>query len=339
MTAQQARINRAGNQTTMITATRRAALASFGLLLSAPAIHAQGWQASRPIRIIVTYPPGGVNDIVARIIADPLGRELGQPVVIENRAGAGGNIGTQAAAQAEADGHTILFGTTALFGVNPILYASSGVDAVRDFTSLGTIGEVANVLSVIPSRVQATTVRTLIDEAKRRPLIYGSVGNGSSSHLSATVFLRMAGIEATHVPYRGSSPLVAAMLAKDVDFAFDTTATSTAHIRAGSLLPLAVTTGGRASALPEVPTMQEAGLNGYELGIWFNLAVPKRTPAPILERLTEALERSRNAQTAERLRTAYVEPLAVPREANDGWVAASASRWQAIAREAHIAID
>lgn len=323
----------------MIITKRRAAMAGFGTLLAAPAARAQEWHPSRPIRLIVTYPPGGVNDIVGRIIADPMTRELGQPVIVENRAGAGGNIGTVAAAQAEADGHTILFGTTALFGVNPVLYTNSGVDAVRDFTSLGTIGEVANILSVIPGRVEATDLRGFIAEARRRPLTYGSVGNGSSSHLSATVFLRMAGIEATHVPYRGSSPLVAAMLAKEVDFGFDTTATSTAQIRAGALRPLAVTTTARASALPDVPTMAEAGLPGYDLGIWFNLAVPRRTPANIVARLTEALEKSRTAQTAERLRTAFVEPLAVPRAENDSWVAASATRWQSIAREARIALD
>lgn len=322
-----------------IKTTRRAALAGLGTLLAAPALHAETWQPTRPLRMIVTYPPGGVNDIVGRLVAEPLSRELGQPVVIENRAGAGGNIGTLAAAQAEPDGYTILFGTTALFGVNPILYANSGVDAVRDFTSLGTIGEVANILSVIPGRVEATDVRGLIAEAKRRPLVYGSVGNGSSSHLSAVVFLKMAGIEATHVPYRGSSPLVAALLAKEVDFGFDTTATSTAHVRAGAFRALAVTTARRASALPDVPTMQEAGLPDYELGIWFNLAVPKRTPAPVAARLTEALERTRTEETATRLRNAFVEPLAVPRAENDRWVAASAARWQQIAREAHIAAD
>ncbi|HEY4254218.1 MAG TPA: tripartite tricarboxylate transporter substrate binding protein [Roseomonas sp.] len=323
----------------LIKATRRATLAGFGTLLAAPALHAQGWQPTRPLRLIVTYPPGGVNDIVGRIVADPLSRELGQAVVVENRAGAGGNIGTIAAAQAEPDGHTILFGTTAMFGVNPVLYANSGVDAVRDFTSLGTIGEVANILSVVPGRIEATDVQALITEAKRRSLTYGSVGNGSSSHLSAVVFLKMAGIDAIHVPYRGSSPLVAALLAKEVDFGFDTTATSTAQIRAGSFRALAVTTSRRASALPEVPTMAEAGLTGYELGIWFNLAVSKRTPAPVVARLTEALERTRTAQTTERLRNAFVEPLVVPRAENDAWVAASANRWLAIARDAHIAAD
>lgn len=318
---------------------RRAALAGLGSILAAPAPRAQGWQPTRPVRIIVTYPPGGVNDIVARIVAEPLSRELGQPVVIENRAGAGGNIGTQAAAQADADGHTILLGTTALFGVNPIVYAASGVDAVRDFTSLGMIGQVANVLSVIPGRVQATNLQGFIEEAKRRPLIFGSVGNGSSSHLSCVVFMKMAGIEATHVPYRGSSPLVAAMLAKEVDFGFDTTATSTAHVRSGAFRALAVTTTTRAGALPDVPTMQEAGLAGYDLGIWFNLAVPKRTPAPVVARLREALAATRTQQTADRLRTAFVEPMTMPPAETDAWIAASAARWQAIAREARITAD
>lgn len=321
--------------------TRRATLAGLGTVLAAPALKAQPWQPTRPLRIIVTYPPGGVNDIVGRIIAEPLSRELGQPVVIENRAGAGGNIGTVAAAQAEPDGYTILFGTTALFGVNPLLYAaSSGVDAVRDFTSLGMIGEVANVLSVIPGRVQATNMADFITEAKRRPLIYGSVGNGSSSHLSAALFLSMTGIEATHVPYRGSSPLVAAMLAREVDFGFDTTATSTAQIRAGAFRPLAVTTTTRATALPDVPTMQQAGLAGYDLGIWFNLGVPRRTPAPVVARLAEALDRARSAPaTHERLRTAFVEPMTLPFAENEAFIQASATRWQAIARAARVSID
>jgi tripartite-type tricarboxylate transporter receptor subunit TctC len=324
----------------MANSTRRLALAGLGTLLATPALRAQPWQPTRPLRIVVTYPPGGVNDIVGRIIAEPLSRELGQSVLIENRAGAGGNIGTVAAAQAEPDRHTILFGTTALFGVNPILYAASGVDAVRDFTSLGMIGEVANILSVIPGRVEATNMAAFIAEAKRRPLIFGSVGNGSSSHLSAALFLSMTGIEATHVPYRGSSPLVAAMLAREVDFGFDTTATSTAHVRSGALRPLAVTTSTRASALPDVPTMQEAGLAGYDLGIWFNLGVPRRTPAPIVARLAEGLERARNAPaTHERLRTAFVEPMSLPLAQNEAFIQASAGRWQAIARAARVSID
>ena len=320
---------------------RRTTLAGFGALLAAPALRAQpaAWTPNRPVRLIVTYPPGGVNDIVGRIVAEPLGRVLGQPVIVENRAGAGGNIGTQAAAQSDADGQTILFGTTAMFGVNPILYASTGVDAVRDFTCLGTIGEVANVLSAVPTRVKAGSVAEFIAEAKSRPLIYGSVGNGSSSHLSAVVFLKTAGIDATHVPYRGSSPLVAAMLAQEVDFGFDTTATSTAHAQSGAIKALAVTTGRRASALPAVPTLKESGMPDYDLGIWFGLFVPAKTPPEITLRLTEALEQTRTPQTEERLKTAFVDSLHIPRAEAGDWVKASAARWQAIARDARIAID
>ncbi len=319
---------------------RRRSLAALAATLAAPAVQAQGWNPTRPIRLIVTYPPGGVNDIVGRIVAEPLGRELGQPVVVENRAGAGGNVGTVAAAQADPDGHTILFGTTALFGVNPILYASSGVNAARDFVSLATIGEVANVLSVVPERLpQVTSVQQLVDEAKRKPLLYGSVGNGSSSHFSAMVFLKSAGIDATHVPYRGSSPLVAAMLSKEVDFGFDTTATSTNHIRSGAFRALAVTTSRRASALPDVPTMQEAGVRDYDLGIWFSLYVLKRTPAPIVARLREALKATRGEQTSQRLRNAFVDPLVVPDDQLEQWEAARFARWQQVTREAGITAD
>ncbi|PHK95394.1 hypothetical protein CR162_07840 [Pseudoroseomonas rhizosphaerae] len=323
--------------------TRRLALAALGGLTAPGLLRAQtagmAWKPSRPVRLIVTYPPGGVNDIVGRIVAEPLGAALGQPVVVENRAGAGGNIGTVAASQAEPDGHTILFGTTAMFGVNPVLYRDSGVNAAEDFRCLGTIGEVANVLSAVPRRSQARTVQELVAEARQRPLVYGSVGNGSSSHLSAVVFLKSAGIEATHVPYRGSSPLVAAMLAGEVDFGFDTAATSTAHIRAGALRPLGVTTTRRASALPEVPTMQEAGLKDYDLGIWFGLFVSARTPAHVVEGLQQAMLSTRTPQIAERLQRAYVDPLAIPAGQLDAWVKEGSRRWQAIAREAGIRAD
>ncbi len=318
--------------------TGMAAMAVPGLLRAQPGDGA-GWKPTRPLRLIVTYPPGGVTDIVGRIVAEPLAQELGQAVVVENRAGAGGNVGTLAAAQAEPDGHTILFGTTAMFGVNPVLYANSGVDAVRDFVPLGTIGEAANVLSVIPRRMRASTVQELVTEARQRPLVFGSVGNGSSSHLSAAVLLRSTGMEATHVPYRGSAPLVTAMLAGEVDFAFDTTATSTAHVRSGAFRPLAVTTSRRASALPEVPTMQEAGLSGYDLGIWFGLFAPVRTPPAAVARLQEALSRTRTPQTTDRLRAAFVDPLVVPTEDLQRWFTDSSAQWQQITRAAGVTAD
>ncbi|WP_431283282.1 Bug family tripartite tricarboxylate transporter substrate binding protein [Humitalea sp. 24SJ18S-53] len=320
--------------------TRRATLA-LPALLAAPALHAQPttWAPSRPLRLIVTYPPGGVTDIVGRLVADPLGRELGQAVVVENRAGAGGNIGTQAAVQAEPDGYTLMLGTTALFGVNPILYTASGIDALRDLVPVGITGEAANVLSVLPRRVRATTVAELVAEAKARPLVYGSVGNGSSSHLSALRFLQDFGIEATHVPYRGSAPLVAAMLANDVDFGFDTPATSTAHIRAGTFRALAVTTAQRASALPDVPTLKESGLPDYDMGIWFGIFAPRRIPAPVATRLKQAMAAIRTPAQDERLRNAFVDPILVPEDRMQAYVESTAMAWQAIARAARISAD
>jgi tripartite-type tricarboxylate transporter receptor subunit TctC len=298
-----------------------------------------GWRPDRPLRVIVTFPPGGVMDICGRLGAELLGRALDQPVVVENRAGAGGNVGALAAAQAAPDGYTILLGSPAILGVNPVLYPRSGVDAARDFVPLGTIGEVANILSVVPRRVQATSVAELIAEAKRRPLLFGSVGNGSSSHLAGATFLRMAGIEATHVPYRGSAPLVTAMLAGEVDFGFDTTATSTPHIRSGAFRALAASTTRRASALPEVPTFAEAGLPGYDVGLWTGLFVHKATPAPVVAALRQAMAKGRTPEYEEKLRRAYVDPLLVPEEELVRWTAESAARWNAVSRELKLEAD
>ncbi len=324
--------------------TRRASLAAgaaAAALLAAPAaLRAQPGFPGRPLRILVTYPPGGVTDIMARIVAEPLSRGLGQPVVVENRAGAGGNIGVAAAAAAEPDGHTLLLGTAATHGVNPVLYASSGVDAVRDFLAVGTIGEVANVLSVNPRRLDVKTVQELVAAGRRGGLVHGSVGNGSSSHLCAAMFLRAAGFEATHVPYRGSSPAVAALLAGEFDSLFDTTATSTAHVRSGAFRALAVSSARRASALPEVPTMGEAGIPGYEVSVWNGLFVHRRTPPEAVARLQEAFGAAMDeAATRDRLRGAFVDPLIVPAADLPRWLAAEHARWIQMARDARLSVE
>ncbi|MBV1795591.1 tripartite tricarboxylate transporter substrate binding protein [Siccirubricoccus sp. G192] len=320
--------------------TRRALLgAPLAGLLAAPALHAQPGFPNRPLRIIVTYPPGGVTDLMGRIMAEPLGVRLGQPVVVENRAGAGGNIGVQAAAQADPDGYTLLLGTAATHGVNPVLYANSGVDAVRDFATIGTIADMANVLSVNPSRLDVKSVAELVARGKRGNLIYGSVGNGSSSHLSAVMFMKAAGFEAVHVPYRGSSPAVAALLAGEFDFLFDTTATSTTQIRAGAFRALAVTTGRRASALPDVPTLQEAGIAGYDLPVWNALFVHRRTPPEVLARLQSAFNQAMDETTQQRLRGAFVDPLVVPTAELPQWLEREHARWTQLARDAKLSVD
>jgi tripartite-type tricarboxylate transporter receptor subunit TctC len=319
--------------------TRRTALGILAAPLVASSPRAQGAFPSRPLRLIVTYPPGGVTDIMGRISAEALGPRLGQPVVVENRAGAGGNIGVQAAATAEPDGYTLLLGTAATHGVNPVLYANSGVDAVRDFVAVGTIADMANVLSVNPRRLDVKSVAELVETGKRRTLVYGSVGNGSSSHLSAAILLRDAGFAATHVPYRGSSPAVAALLAGEFDFLFDTTATSTAHVRSGAFRALAVTSARRAFALPEVPTLQEAGIAGYDLPVWNALFVHRNTPPPVLARLQEAFSQAMDEAMQARLRAAFVDPLLVPTAELPAWLAREHERWTRMAREARLTVD
>ena len=319
--------------------TLRTAVAILAAPLVASSPRAQGAFPSRPLRLIVTYPPGGVTDIMGRISAEALGPRLGQPVMVENRAGAGGNIGVQAAAAAEPDGYTLLLGTAATHGVNPVLYANSGVDAVRDFVTVGTIADMANVLSVNPRRLDVKSVAELVETGKRRTLVYGSVGNGSSSHLSAAILLRDAGFAATHVPYRGSSPAVAALLAGEFDFLFDTTATSTAHVRSGAFRALAVTSARRAFALPEVPTLQEAGIAGYDLPVWNALFVHRNTPPPVLARLQEAFSQAMDEAMQARLRAAFVDPLLVPTAELPAWLAREHERWTRMAREARLTVD
>jgi tripartite-type tricarboxylate transporter receptor subunit TctC len=319
--------------------TRRTALGILAAPFLARPSRAQAGFPNRPLRLVVTYPPGGVTDIVGRICAEALGPKLGQPVVVENRAGAGGNVGVQAAAAAEPDGHTLLFGTAATHGVNPVLYADSGVDAARDFAAVGTAADMANVLSVNPKRLDVGSVPELVAAGKRRNLVYGSVGNGSSSHLSAATFLRGAGFEATHVPYRGSSPAVAALLAGDFDFLFDTTATSTAHARSGAFRALAVTTARRASALPDVPTLQEAGFAGFDLSVWMGVFVHKRVPETVLAKLRDAFGQGMDEAARNKLRGAFVDPLSVPPADLPRWVEAERERWGRLAREARLTVD
>lgn len=319
---------------------RRSALALTSLLAAPTTLRAQGSFPNRPLRLVCTYPPAGVTDIVSRLMAEPLGRILGQPVVVENRAGAGGQIGAMAVHQADADGYTLMLGTAAMFGVNPVLYASQGLVPERDFAHLGMVGVTPNVLSVNAKKNTIQSVAELVAAGKRGTLTMGSVGNGSSSHLSGVLFLKKAGFEATHVPYRGSSPTVAALLAGDVDFIFDTTASSTTQVRAGNFRGLAVTTAQRSFALPEVPTLQEAGVADYDLGPWVGLHCSAKVPEPIVTRLRAAVsEAMAIPATLQKLRDAYVEPYSVPEAQLGKAIHDSAAAWSQLARDANLRAD
>jgi tripartite-type tricarboxylate transporter receptor subunit TctC len=325
----------------MSTITRRAALVAGASMLAAPALHAQTGFPNKPLRIIVPYPPGGVTDLMGRLAAEAMGRHLGQPVVVENRAGAGGNIGAKVAAQAEPDGYTLFLGTMATQGVNPVLYPDPSFDPRRDLAGVGMMADMPNVLVCNPRRWNPANAQEAIARMKAEPgkILFGSVGNGSSSHLSQVMLTRMAGLDVVHVPYRGSSPAVAAMIAGDLDLLFDASATSGPHIKGGTIKGLAITMNRRIESLPDIPTLDESGVRGYHLSVWNGVLTQPRVPQPILARLQEAFGKAMDAAMLQRLRANFTEPLIIPPAQLQAWLNEDAERWARVAREAAIRVD
>jgi tripartite-type tricarboxylate transporter receptor subunit TctC len=270
------------------TALRAIAVATAGLAV-APAAWGQQDYPSRTVRIVVPYPPVGPTDIVARVVGQKMSERLKQPVIIENRAGASGNIGAEAVAKAPADGYTLLMGTTA-HAINPSLFASLGYDFGRDFEPVALLTSVPLVLVVHPS-VPARTVPELIAHAKSKPgeLAYGSSGNGQSTHLAAELFKTMAGVSMTHVPYKGSAPALIDLAGGQVSAMFDTMLSAMPQVKAGRLRALAVTSATRSTAAPELPTVAEAALPGYEAVAWNGLLAPKGTPPQIVALLNRTV--------------------------------------------------
>ncbi len=266
-----------------------AAVLGFALFM-AQSLFAQSYP-SRPVRLICPYPPGGATDIIARAIAIELSKELGQPVVVDNRPGAGGRVGAEMVAHATPDGYTILLsGISAALG--PLLYSKMNYDAVKDFTPIAALASFSNVLVVNPG-VKAESVKELITLAKAAPgkLNFASSGNGATTHLSGELFKYLAGVDMQHVPYKGSAPAITDLIGGQVQMMFDNIPSALPHVRAGKLRALAVTGARREAELPDVPTMAEAGVPGYESGGWFGLAVPAGTPREIVSKLNEAADK------------------------------------------------
>ncbi|WP_370637428.1 tripartite tricarboxylate transporter substrate binding protein [Cupriavidus sp. AU9028] len=249
---------------------------------------AQAWPA-RPIRMVVPYPPGGPTDIVARVVGQKLGERLGQTVVVENRPGAGGNIGAEAVATAAPDGYTMLVATTA-HAINMTLFRKPGYDTRRDFAPVSLLTRGPLVLVTAPT-TPAKNVGELIALAKAKPgaVTFASSGNGQSTHLSAELFNTMAGIRMTHVPYKGSAPALTDVIGGQATVMFDTMLSAMPFVRDGKLRALAVTGASRSPAAPELPTIAESGLPGYEATAWNALLLPAGTPAPVVERISQAL--------------------------------------------------
>ena len=263
-----------------------AALALAAIALGAPA----QTYPNKPIRLVCPFPPGGAVDIASRAVAHELQQLLGQPVTVDNRPGAGGNIGADAVAKSAPDGYTLLMTTSGIMAINPALYSKLPFDTVKDFAPVSEMVYLNNVL-VVNTSVPAKSVKELIALAKAQPgkLTYASSGNGTSIHLSGELFKSMTGVDMLHIPYKGSSPAVTDLLGGQVNMMFDNIPSSLPHIKAGKLRALAVTGSKRSQLLPELPTIAEAGVPGYDSYVWFGIVAPAGTPPEIIAKLNAAL--------------------------------------------------
>ena len=254
-------------------------------------VQAQDSYPTKPVRIIVAYPAGGANDIVARAIGQELAQELGQPMVIENKSGAAGIIGADAAAKSPPDGYT-LFMAAGAHTLAPSLHKSLPYDIVRDFqpVSLAALG---TYLLVVHPSVPANSVKELIELAKSKPggLSFASSGVGAPPHLAGVMFQKLAGVTLNHVPYRGDTPAIADMMAGHVQLGFMSIQPLIPQVKAGTLRALAITSGKRSAAMPELPTIAESGLPGYDIGTWWGLLAPAKTPRPIVDRIAAAMRK------------------------------------------------
>ena len=260
--------------------------ATLALAVLAPQnVHAQTYPA-KPVRLIVPYAPGGATDIIARAAAIELAKTLGQPVVVDNRAGAGGNLGADMVAKSAPDGYTMVMSANSLHGITPFLYTKLSYDPNKDLAPVIVFASFANVLALHPG-VKANSVKELIALIKAQPgkLSYASSGSGSTIHMSGEMFKQLLGLDITHIPYKGSGPAVSDLMGGQVQMMFDNIPSAISHIRSGKLRALATTGPKRAAVLPELPTMIESGVPGFESTAWFGLAMPAGTPKEIIARM------------------------------------------------------
>jgi len=326
---------------------RRHALA---LLCAAPLALAASatWAQPRPLRLVVPYPPGGPLDIVARALADKVKDTLG-PVVVENRPGAGGNVGADLVAKSAPDGTTIVMGAVATHAINPWLYNRIPYDPIRDFTPITLVAQVPNVLVMnadTAQRLQIAGIADLVAHARRNPgkLNYGSGGNGSAGHLAGEMFKAQAGVDAVHVPYAGGPPAQLALVSGQVDFNFDNLAAASANIRSGKLKALAVTTLRRSSAMPDLPTVAEAGaavgLKAFDIGTWFGLFGPARLPADVTQRLNRAFVDALNSpEIKTRMATLMAEPSPMGPDEFGAFVKAELAKYEGVVKASGAKVD
>jgi tripartite-type tricarboxylate transporter receptor subunit TctC len=295
---------------------------------------------AKPVRMVIPFPPGGATDIVGRVLAQKLGERWAQPVVVENRPGAGGTIGSDAVAKSAPDGYTLLVATTSTHAVGPVLQKLP-YDALADFTPITLLAHSPNVLVVSP-QLGAANVRDVIAAAKAKPgaLSFASSGNGTITHLTGELFKLMAGVDLLHVPYKGTALSVPDIANNRVSMLFDNIVSAQPHVRSGAVKPLAVTTVKRSALMPELPTVAESGLPGFESSAWFGLFGPARLPLEIQSRLHEATVAALNASDArERLIAAGAEPAGDAGEDFVRQIRADMARWSQVIKAANVKVE
>ena len=310
------------------------------LMLAAGAVQAQSYP-SKPVRVIVPFPPGGTTDIVARLVADQLGSTLGQPAVIENRAGAGGAIGATEIARAAPDGYTLGLATVSTHGVNPAINPKLAYDPLRDFTPISNLASVPNVVSAHPS-LGIADLKQLVERAKANPgkITYASAGNGSLSHMLGELFKSSTSTDLLHVPYKGVGPALNDTLGGQVNILFDNLPSSLPHIQSGKLRALAVASASRLEVLPDVPTFAEAGVPQLNDPSWFGLVGPAKLPEPLLARVHDAVTKAlASPEVRSRMRQAGAVPVGnTPREFAEQ-IRAEFERHKRVAAERGIRIE
>ena len=323
-----------------MTLTRRVLATGLALMLScAPALAQQ--YPDKPVKLVVPFPPGGPTDVFARVLSVALSEQLGQQVVIENKGGAGGTVGTEQVAKSKPDGYTLLFGTAATHGINISLYNQLPYDPLKDFELVALAGLVPMVLLVSPE--QPRTLAELIAKlkAEKGKSSYASSGNGTTNHLAGELFKTRAGIEATHVPYRGSGPALQDLMGGRVTFMFDSFGTSLEQIKAGKLYAVIIMADKRSQARLDVPTAAEAGLADFVGGTWNIVAVPAGTPKPIVDRLNAAINKAlASPAVAERLQQLGIEAVTDSTPASTrAFVTAEIAKWRDVIRAAGAKVD
>lgn len=295
----------------------------------------------RPITLVVPFGAGGGTDVLGRLLAEHMSEGLGQPVVVENRPGAGGSIGTSQVAKSKPDGYTILLGTSSTHGINPVVYSSLPYDAINDFAPIGLVAT-NQFVAAVPADFPANNLaefRAAV-QAKPEDFNYGSSGNGTTSHMAGALFVQMSELPLTHIPYKSNGPALIDLMAGRVSLMFDNITAMQPQIESGTIKPIGTTGRARSPILPNVATLQEQGLDGYQIGGWFGMLAPAGTPAPVVDKLSKELARVLQIpEVSERMKAVGADPEISTPEEFQVWIQTEIPRWREIVDIAGAKID